>query len=354
MRELEARQKEYNIQRTNAAMQEALAVARNKQDNLLQTVRSSTNALGDLLVTVMRLDNELSALKNNAAGRALSPYPDLVAQARRLYQDVARDVPAQSEVVSRLEAARRVEQQLLSALGTAYDPDASLSSSAQESLVWAGSEKRTADGYDALVSSLEREAKAKVSLTPVADPPPLEDAMKQLTAAEESARQKVILQKTAGAKDQAANLQAQGEARVIVAKGEASKTGADIEAQKILDDAKKQLLREKAAKPDIQTQLAAYLTPGYWTPKPGEANTYDKKPISYSELQEMGALDASMKGLRAFVAIGVNPRNDRPRLQRDFQYAWWNIPALQDQAKNLQQLMIELGPTLVEMGLMEK
>ena len=82
---------------------------------------------------------------------------------------------------------------------------------------------------------------------------------------------------------------------------------------------------------------------------------YDKKPMSYSALREAGALQPTMKGLVAFIALGVNNHNDRPHLPREFlRPSWYTLPNLVDQAKPLQQLMIELGPTFVDMGIMEK
>ena len=125
LQEIEAKQQQVKLEQTNAALDATITFAQNKQAELLQTVRNATNSITDLLNVVIRLESEMTDLKSNDAGRGLSPFPDLVAQAKKLYEDVAKDVPPVSEVVTRLEGARRIEQQLLASKGTAYAPDAS-------------------------------------------------------------------------------------------------------------------------------------------------------------------------------------------------------------------------------------
>ena len=369
LHQIQAKQEQALLDQTNVAIQTAFTVAHNKQDALLQSAKNATNALGDLLAVVMRLENDLAALKTNDVGQMLSPYPDLVSQARRLYEDVARDVPPASDVVSHLEGARRVEQQLVSSLGTTYIPDTSLSNAVQDSLVWVDSPKRNANQFAALLVSLEREAKVKVSLAPIANPPTLEDAMRQLAAAEATARGQIILQKTSDAKAQAASLEAQGEVAKILAQGntkktdaeiealklatqnqvkktdadieaarmveqglrkktdadiealkhasqdQAKKTEADIEAQKVLDDAKKKLLREKASQPEIQAKLAPFITPGY-----AQVNTLgaDLKPLSYTDLQNCGALRTNITGLTKLLVLAWRSADRvRPPLENE-------------------------------------
>ena len=364
-------------QQTNAAVQATLTAARNRQEELLEIVRRSTNALQEVLVAVGQVEGELSALKTNEAGKAFSPHPDLVAQMRRLYEDEARDVPGSSEIVRRLEGARRLEQQTVAALSSGYSPDASQFRSAQESVFWAESKKRAADQFGGLLTSLERESKAKVLLKPPGEALTLEDSMRQISLAEAKARNEIISKEADAAKKESAQREAEGlagkiksegearkleqlgEASVIQAKGEAKKTDSEIEAQRMLAEAQKKVLREKASRVDLRNQLAAYLTPGYFLPPArgamGSQRSYDKKPMSYGRLSELGALNPTMDGLHTFVAIGVNRGNDRPRLNEQFLLQYWDrMTGLLEQAKGLQQLMIELGPTWVEMGFMEK
>jgi hypothetical protein len=374
---MEAQVQHLLSQQTNAAVQATLTVARNRQEELLQVVRRSTNVLQELLVAVGQLEGELSALKTNEAGKTFSPHPDLVAQMRRLYEDEARDVPGSSEIVRRLEAARRLEQQTAGALNSGYSPDASQFTSAQEGVFWAESKKRAADQFGGLLVSLEREAKAKVVLKQPTEQLTLEDAMRQLSLVEEKARNALITQQTDAARIEAAKREAEGaagkiisqgealkaeqlgQAKIIEATGQAKKTDAELEADRVLAAAQKKRLQEKASRADLKNQLAAYLTPGYFLPPArgamGFQRAYDKKPMSYSTLRERGALEPTMDALHTFVAIGVHRGNDRPRLNEKYlSQIWDRNTELLEQAKSLQQLMIELGPTWAEMGVMEK
>jgi hypothetical protein len=334
-----------------------LTLARNRQDDVLQVVRKSTNVLGNLIVAVGALNQAMDAIKTNSDGRIISPHPDLVAQARRLYEDQGRRVPLVTEVAERLEGVRRIEQQLLSVLGTAFNPEATLTSSAQDALVWAQSQARSVYEIKAALGALQRDAKAKLSSA--ANPPMLQDAMMQQTAAEEQARNAIIIKATENAKWTEAQTLAAAQSNHIIAQAHAKLTDAEIERQHVLDDSQRKLLREKASRTDIQSQLAAYLTPGYFLPPPrgamGIQKSYDKKPMSYSKLRELGALEPTMDGLHKFVAIGVHRGNDRPRLAEEFLgQSWDRKTELLEQAKGIQQLMIELGPTWVETGVMEK
>ena len=96
----------------------------------------------------------------------------------------------------------------------------------------------------------------------------------------------------------------------------------------------------------------------YYTPYPAGASadqqrSFDRKPVSYSKLKELGALNPSLDGLNTFVAIGAYTGNDRPRLDIRYNNSRWpRDNGLMQQAKNLQALMIELGPTFVDMGIM--
>jgi hypothetical protein len=336
-----------------------LTLARNRQDDVLQTVRKSTNVFGTLMVDVGGLEQQLQSLKTNREGRAISSHPDLVAQAIQLYKDQARRLPEVSEIADRWEGARRIEQQLLSMRGSPFNPDSTLTSAAQDGLVWAESQAQSVDDIKATLAGLQRDAKAK--LTSVADAPTLQDAMTLQIAAEQRARNEMMIKATAAAQLQETRTLAEAQSNSILAKAEAMKTDSEIERQRVLQDAKKKMLREKPSRADIRDQLAAYLTPGYFLPPPRGAmgsqiqRSYDKKPMSYSKLRELGALAPTMDGLHEFVRIGVNRANDRPRLPDAFLLQYWDRkPELLDQARNLQKLMIELVPTFVEMHLMEK
>ena len=360
-----------DLEQAKASEAARVAVAQNRQQEVLAQIKTATNDLAKLLESVVRFSTEAVALRTNAAGQFIAQFPDLVSQARRIYESELPGLPTRDDVVARLEGARRSQQQITENLGTAYNPDADLAVSAQNTALWAEQSLQKSSAFEGYLANLiqqSRDLSGDKSLK--ADSPMLVDAINHLNGMESGQRLQIIASNTVVAKNIAAGTVADAEAQRIIedAKIEAarilreanlkvaSNSVADSEnarnVHQIQDEALKIKLRERAAKPEIKSRLAPYLSPGYFIP-PSEVG-YDKKPMSYSALRAAGALDPSMKGLRMFISVGINPRNDRPRLSREFQYTWWNSASLQDQAKELQQLMIELGPTFVDMGIMEK
>ena len=141
---METKQAEAKLQEKKAADDSKLALARNRQDEVLAQVRNATNVLFQLLAEAKALASDSAALKTNDAGRQIALHPDLVAQARRLYETEIPGVVAVDEIVTRLEGVRRVEQQILGAAGTTFEPGAELLVTAQNGGLWADPEKRKA------------------------------------------------------------------------------------------------------------------------------------------------------------------------------------------------------------------
>ena len=265
----EARQKAAEAENRAAAAkaEEAtkLTIARNRQEDLLRVIRKSTNELGSLLVTVTQLGKDMESLKTDRVGTSIAAFPDLVAQARRFYDEDSKSIATSSEVTERLEGSRRVEQQILEAAGTAFEPDAGLVSSTEDTLSWAQSQRRLAEQGAALLSSLKRDAKAKLPLQNAGDPQTLEVAMSTSVADEIRERNAAIFAKTKGARAAANNALAQAEADRIAAEAQAKKTDTDLQAKQVLDESQKKILREKASRPDIQSQLSElFIHTLYW------------------------------------------------------------------------------------------
>ncbi len=103
--------------------------------------------------------------------------------------------------------------------------------------------------------------------------------------------------------------------------------------------------------PWIQDQLRPFLGLGYWQPTRryrGEI-TLLYGPISYRALIESQALETSTRGLRYLTFIATNGFDDeRPRWPARVR-GWHHDP---ESLEFVQGLLIELGPTLVELGLL--
>lgn len=365
------------IDRQKATEQAKLAVARTRQTDALSQVRVATNACGQLLLNLAEFDREAAALRTSDAGRQVARFPDLVTLARRLYEVDMRDLPKQPMVISKLEGERRLESQLVAAAGTGFEPDSALTSTAQTDTIWANQEASKVQRARALVATLIDESNIKLPPADSAGPSiTLADAMSTLGRREAVARQQLIVEKTSAANNNASAAVASAEAEKILteAKVKAARIIEEANAQKdkqereqlvrnaerkvageqAADDALKVQLRAKAKDPKIQAKLAPFTTPGY---AQFGADSYEKAPLSYGAMVQAGALNPSQSGMQRLVNLArIREDKIRPRWHFHFDQSngWEKTTEDREMVKEAQQLLIELGPTLVEMGMLQK
>ncbi len=390
MAEMQVKQEQARIDETKAADDAKLALARNKQDEVIAQARSATNVLFQLLADVRILNSEAEALKSNDAGKLIALHPDLVAQARRFYQTEFPAVVASGDVVTKLESIRRIEVQVADAVGTTFEPGADLRVTAQNTALWAEPERQKVSQVRSILGSLVRESKVKVTGPAVTSTSPtLEEAIRRLSEAESAVRQQLITQKTAEAKTEGDATLAQAEAKRVLdqAKAEAQRVideaneikaqaardtklrqaqakledvKAEVGVRDTLDEATRTRLRQRASDPAVQAVLAPFITPGLWTPSTGNRpmKEIQKKPMSLSEIRAAGALNPDANGLRTLVRIACYNQNDRPRWDDvvrhnhapgDFQ----RDPQKVALAAERQKIFIEVAPVLVELKLLE-
>jgi hypothetical protein len=379
---LKVKQEQERIDAEKASQNTALALARTRQEEVLVHARNGTNALGRLLVATKQLTTDAAALKTNENGRTVALHLDLVAQARRFYEVNFPALASVPEITSRLEGARRIEQQLVAAAGTAYQPNADLAVTAQNATLWGEQELRKVADAQTLLAGLVQESKVKVpsaSLTPQS--PTLVAAIDQLNQAEAALRQRAVVQRTTVAKDTAADTTAQAEVVAILAKAQAEASNIVAQANEIrakrereqrvreaeskvedskakvaagqkVDEARNIELRKKASAPELQAKLSPFITPGYMQIY---KRTYDSKPVSFTALKNYGALDPSLPGLRKLAELGCTTQDKvRPRWKlKGGARGFTLFPVEIEKVKEAQQLLIELGPVLVDMKLLE-
>ena len=382
-RETEAAQQE--AKRKELVAQEAIAnaqavTARNQQDQLLTEVRAATNALTQLLAACDAVRAESAALRTNEAGRRAALHPELVTVARRFYEASLSQVPPEPELTTRLEAVRRIEQQLLANYGKAYELPAGLSGEVQTADAWVRQAQIKVEPARQTLAALVADSQVKFTrATLTADSPTLavaiarfgeQQAAAQLRQGEavlSSARTDATVeiataqaqQIVADAKRQAAEIlqqsqEAQAAKERDLAEREAklklAASQTKVVVQNTVDAARNVELKKKASDPALQAKLAPFITPGYWwVTKP----SIDKKPLSFSELQNYGALAETPEGLDQLVFVGTNLRDKaRPRWKLNRQY-YRNHSNELEMVKEVQKLLIELGPVLVEMKLLE-
>ena len=368
-KQAEAARQHAELEQKEAAQNAQLALARNRQEEVLAQARTATNVLGGLLSSAGQLIADALALRNSDAGRRVGLHSDLVAQARRFYEIDLPGLSATNDIITKLESARRVQQQIVDNLGKAYQPESDLLRTVQTGQIWGEQEQRKVAQLQTMLSSIVSESKIKVtSATVTATSPTLEDAIHQFTEAEAGFRQHVFATNNVAAKQQAAITEAEAEKQRILADAQirASNIVAEANEKRLaqeredtlrratnqVEDAKAQdkvrdvALLKKAAEPEVKTKLAPFITPGYWSPKGFYS---EKKALSYAMLQSEGALDPSPPGLGKLARIAMYVDDKvRPRWNlAGGRLGWFKVPASLEQVKEAQQLLIELGPVLV-------
>ena len=363
-----------------ASQKTALVVAKTHQEELLTQARSATNVLTRLLADTTKLQNDAAALKTNDAGRQVALFPDLIAQARHFYETDLPELASREEIATKLDGARRIALQLVDAAGTAYEPTSDVRASVQSFITWAEYASKKTGQLRQVLSTIVSESKTKVAdATATPNSLTLEAGMAKLAQAETEATQRLFAENNADATKQAAKIAADAESKKIVSDAERKrneelakeKEGADQQArdqalrdaQRKLENTKTQVavqsteeearkieLRKKASDPAIQAKLAPFITPGYLQIS---GLSYDKKPFSYKEMQTYGALNQDFNGLDHLVAIAISASDKvRPRWKLNQKF-YRRYPNQVEQVKEAQQLLIELGPVLVEMGLLQ-
>ncbi len=125
--------------------------------------------------------------------------------------------------------------------------------------------------------------------------------------------------------------------RVLFAPGGTSAIGIAVKLE----------LRQKAATPDVQLALAPFITPGY---SQVQGVGIELKPLSYSALDGAGALAPDIRGLTHLLTIAWTSKDKvRPRWKLN-PTLFSRHPDQIEKVKQAQDLLIELGPVLVEMG----
>ena len=337
-----------------------LTTARNQQEAFALGARKLTNILESLLVAIPALHEQLEQLHSGEPGRKVAIHPDLVASARVLFEREVRDLPVREEAVQHLEALRRYLVQLAENANTTFQPSAEMNAALAESQLWVNTATRRVQATRALADSLVRDAQIKVPpLSATNSPPTLEIAFEQLAIQE---RSKYLAKETVA-------VGAAREAATNVILGVVTNTialDADLERQRAEDEAKKkqaeadretarkkaeikeQELIAKAKTAEVQDVLATFLAKGNWQPKGGFS--LKPEPISYSKLVQAGALTEDINGIRALASIATTP-HDKARPRMSGRRPKYNKQSL-DTYSEAQALLIELGPTLVKLGML--
>lgn len=387
------------LETQKADEQGKLTNARNQQNQLLAQVSAATNSLLQLLAGSDQVRTEAAALGTNEAGRTVALHPELVRLAGRVFESGLPELPPETDITTRLEAVRRIEQQVLDARGTAYEPVPALGVTVQNANLWAEQGTLKVGQIRDALSGLVRESKVKFTrATLTTDSPTLSAAIArrneevagtEIKVAEQTAStartNAVLTRAKAGA--EATTTQADADATAITTRARAeaeeilatakraeeesrrklaeadaakerdwkereaaiklAETKNKLAVQDKVDEARKLELKKQASDPAVKTKLAPFTTPGYVGVS---GPTVEKKPLSFQQLQASGALASTIAGQNKLVKIAIDKHDSvRPRWGLHATFYRRHDEQIQE-VQATQKLLLELGPTLVEMG----
>lgn len=378
LEEVEAKETRDAVAKRETEAAEKLALSRAKQEEALVLIRAATASLEQLLSRARVLAAESSSLSTNELGRMLAAVPDLALQGKRYLDEEFGKVPRVEEVATRIQNLRRLEEQVVSSFGTLHEPSADIGKAAAEARAWSDSASPVVSTAEMRYAALTREAKVR-SVAPGSVS--LNDAVTALTADKIGREEEERTQKREAAKAAGAKAVAEAEATKIVQEARLKADAILSEANRKAEEAKRDLslrdaeskaetaktdalvrdkerettkivLREKASDPAVRAKLTPFTTPGYLQI---DALTSEKKPHSFSQMLAFGALEPNGAGLERLVEIGATKRDRvRPRWQFKRPNSWKVEPQELEGVKETQKLLVELGPVLVEMGLLSE
>lgn len=294
--------------------------------------------------------DQIEPLRTDERGRRVAAQARLVDQISAL---LAEDRP----ILERATAAQSSLQGLLEPLQKAVDNssdysavDPAVSSEIQRLRTKAREQGERLHKQRVQVEAIVRQAEglAPSDVT-------LADAMtrrEQEIAATEAA---ALADRLSTARREAAEAKATAEEEAIRMAGE--QQAADIRAQALHEK-----LIARAKSPDVERYLGTFLAEGYFQPvgrylSVSYERTAEKTPVSWKRLETCGALDPSVEGLRTLALIaspGLSPPgkwHDRPAWQFDLSKFNWSASD-QEFIQKAQDLLRELGPTLVELKML--
>jgi len=377
---LRVKQEETKLAEQKAGEEARLTWARNRQEEGLNLARSATNALQGLTAAADAVRTAAATLKTSEDGRRVALHPGLVRLARQLYEINLPVLPPAADIDSRLEGVRRIELQLDKAAGTTFVPGPELTGELQQAAAWAGDQARKTDEIRTLLRTLTEESKVKVTTaTLTAASPTLEAAIQRLTEAELATQQQAAAVQTEEARKTATETVGTAEAigileeaqrkfdrrlaeeqaknaalerELALQKAEQVKADAEnkVATETVRDEARRLELLKKAQDPAIQATLKPLTAPGYWQI---DKMSLELKPHSLTKLQTRGSLEATPRGATELARI-LTDKDDkvRPRLKM-YPNQFLRHPEQLEQVTEIQRLLNELGPVLVELKMLE-
>lgn len=335
---------------STSATDEAHAHAKSKQRTFVARAGEVTRLLNECDQEIKLWSERVLPLLENDLGKRLASDEALVRQFREVYK---KDRPS-----SQLAAELRTSlTDLVAPIKAALDDTADVRIPRQEL-----SEElaRLQTEIKQLRDTLREPREQVDALIAAAQAmPPQANTLRQAMTAQQNAEMLAKTQKIDAQVMEANRLAAEEEA---AAAGTLVTAKAKAEIERKKNEAEHARLVAKAKTPEVKRYLATFLAKSYFQPTGNYLSiryerTTEELPVSFTRIDSSGALDPSVQGLRTLVILasaGFSPPNNwhgRPPWNFDIGTFSWS-KSDQDFIQKAQDLLRELGPTLVELKML--
>jgi len=374
---LRTQRQQLEMKETAARQQEKVALARARCQVVLEEGKKVLTLADDFGAEHELWHDNVTALLTDDRGRGLAAKPPYVLTFRKLY-DQPRPPKEQADAIrARIELILEPVRTALADEATLYVPGDQATASLE-------AERNT------LLALIQRCREPRLQLDALAaqagaapsSAPTLQKALEQLAAKEADERAKLVAAAEDNARaegdkaiaearakkiqqaDQAtvdeiragAELEkerAESRRKEIAASQAAERQRGEAEAARIREAAEKEARVGRAKSDEVKRLLAPFLSDGYNQPGEPAGSSTKKGPVSLSKLRAFGALEENANGLRLLITWAVNPQMDNVRPRWSYHpLTQYLTPAQLEEVKKAQGYLRDLGPTLVEEGML--
>ena len=359
---VESRRREADAVAADTARRDLLARAKVAQRHAVELADEVGKVSAEGVSEVDRWESEVVALLTNDTGRFLASRPHLVRAFRAVFELERPTRASFEQVTAQVDLVAASARTALNAQDNAWEQTTETEKKLSALLSDARAKRDVLVKARQRVEAIVGVAKAtgvtgSVTLQAATQAIDYQEALEAaagVEAAREVARREAdeLMARTKGEAVRQAGI---SEAKRVAATAEVERTKVDLEAEALRTKAEKERLRAKYRSTEVQQDLAIFLAKGYSQPIQAGLGGFERTgtlgPVSFSRLKTSGALDPSPTGLSKLLRVGSEPArgNDRPKWKfHPFELRQDSEPFV----RRVQGLLNELGPVLVEDGLL--
>ena len=330
---------------SSSAADEARQHAKSRQRTLVAKGNEVLRLLDECDQEVKLWTESVQPLLENETGKRIAGDESLVRQFRVVYRRDRPSAQLASELRTSLTDLMAPMQAALKDDQDVRLPREELSDEISKLYVEA---KTLRDSLREPRKQIDSIADVAKSLPPQAKS--LRQAMTDSQNAERLAETRRMEQETTRATREAAE-------RLAVAEAKRIEDEANAAIAKQQAEAEHARLVAKAKTPEVRRLLTPFISKGYMQYRGGFVRDANEGPMSYKGILDSGALNQTTIGLTRLNTLAADPRglaigNDRPGLWNYVGYPEGWSKSDQDHMRKVQDLLRELGPTLVELEML--